>query len=71
MYKELMMLTKVKNNTHEQRQLPNDEGPDKGSNGHETLFRRISTDAEKMTFVSHVLAYAAFTLWINCYGLTQ
>ncbi len=42
-----------KYNTHKPRKLPNDERPVKGSNGHETYFRQISTDA-KMTFVRHV-----------------
>ena len=43
-----MTLTKEKkSNTHKQRKLPNDELPVKGSNGHETHFRQISTDAKK------------------------
>ena len=42
-----MTLTKEKSNTHKQRKLPNDERPVKGSNGHETHFRQISTDAKK------------------------
>ena len=42
-----MTLTKEKNNPHKQRKLTNDERPVKGSNGYETHFRRISTDAKK------------------------
>ncbi len=38
---------KGENNTHKQRTLPNDECPVKASNGHETQFRRISTNAKK------------------------
>ena len=41
-----MPLTEEKNNMLKQRKLPNDECPSKGSNGHETHFRRISTDAK-------------------------
>ncbi len=42
-----MTLTKEKSNTYKQRKLPNDERPVEGSNGHETHFRQISTDAKK------------------------
>ncbi len=42
-----MTLTKDKNNTQKLRKLPNDEGHVKGSNGHVTQFRWISTDAKK------------------------
>ncbi len=55
--KKRMTLTKEKNNTHKQHTLPNDERSFKGTNGHETHFRRISTDAKlEMAYVSHALA---------------
>ncbi len=53
-----MTLTNEKNNTHKQRKLPNDERPVEGSNGHETHFWKITTDA-KNVILSHALAYAA------------
>ena len=43
-----MTLTKEKHNTHKQRQLPNDERPFKGSNGHETDIN----GCQKMAFVN-------------------
>ncbi len=49
-----MTLTKEKGNTHKQRKLPNDERPVKGSNGHETRFRQISTDAKNDIRSSYV-----------------
>ena len=50
---KLMTLTNEKNNKRKQHKLPNDERPLKGSNGHETHFRRIAMDAKKMAFVPY------------------
>ncbi len=71
-----MTLTKEKNNTHKQRRLPDDERPVEGSYGHETHFRRISTDAKQChsffmrwpmrhscdrAFITTSLKYSGFT----------
>ena len=57
-HEKRMTLTKRKNNTHKQRTLPNDERPFKGSNGHETYFRRISTDViEWHSFFTGLIPY--------------
>ena len=58
-HKKRMMLTKEKNYSHKQRKLTNDERPVKGSNWHETHFRRAINGCQKMAFVSHALTYAA------------
>ncbi len=50
-HEKRMTLTKEKKNTHKQPTLPNDERPFKGSNGHETHFQQILTDAKKLAFV--------------------
>ncbi len=51
---------KYKYNTHNQRTLPYDEHPFKGSNGHETDIN----GCHKMAFVPHTQAYAMYAAFV-------